>query len=215
MGIDDVRATFPGCGKGVNAMATNVHSRVRAWLAPPSWVRGLRTGVTGWMLLAVAGWIFAGIVGVSAVRVHQETARMAVLAGLTPVSGAGVEVTLSDSTRALAPAENPSEALVQDSDLLLLEMMLWYGGARAVAVNGVRITAETPIISSGPTVVVDGHRMVAPFQVSAVGDQRLLQGVLQTRGGFLDRMRESGLGVQVVARSYVTVPATTAGATSQ
>ena len=121
------------------------------------------------MLLAVAGWIVAGIAGASAVRAHQEIWRTAALAGLTPVSGPGVEVTLSDSTRALAPAENPSEALVQDSDLLLLEMMLWYGGARAVAVNGVRITAETTIISSGPTVVVDGHRMVAPFHVSAVG----------------------------------------------
>jgi len=167
------------------------------------------------MVLAVAGWVAAGFAGASALWAHQETARIAVLAGLTPVSGPGIEVTLSDSTRALAPAENPSEALVQDSDLLLLEMMLWYGGARAVAVNGVRITAETSIISSGPTVVVDGHRMVAPFRVSAVGDQRLLQGVLQTRGGFLDRLRDSGLGVQVTARSYVAVPAATAGMVPQ
>jgi uncharacterized protein YlxW (UPF0749 family) len=168
---------------------------------------GVRTGMAAWVLLAVAGWMVAGIAGMSAVHARQEAGRAAALAGLTPAFGPGVEITLSDSTRALAPSDNPSEALVQDSDLLLLEMMLWYGGVRAVAINGVRITAQSTIISSGPTIVVDGHRMVAPFHVFAVGDQKLLQGVLQTRGGFLDRMREAGLGVLVTARSNVTVPA--------
>jgi len=134
---------------------------------------------------------------------------MAFLAGLTPVSGSGIEITLSDSNTILAANQNPSAALVQDSDLLLAEMLLWYGGARAVAINGARITASTTILSSGPTIVIDGHRMVAPFRVSAVGDPVLLRTVLQTRGGFSDRMHEDGLGVWIVERSNVVVPPAT------
>ncbi|HXX38355.1 MAG TPA: DUF881 domain-containing protein [bacterium] len=134
---------------------------------------------------------------------------MAFLAGLTPVSGSGIEITLSDSNTILAANQNPSAALVQDSDLLLAEMLLWYGGARAVAINGARITASTTILSSGPTIVIDGRRMVAPFRVSAVGDPVLLRTVLQTRGGFSDRMHEDGLGVWIVERSNVVVPPAT------
>jgi len=134
---------------------------------------------------------------------------MAFLAGLTPVSGSGIEITLSDSNTILAANQNPSAALVQDSDLLLAELLLWYGGARAVAINGARITASTTILSSGPTIVIDGRRMVAPFRVSAVGDPVLLRTVLQTRGGFSDRMHEDGLGVWIVERSNVVVPPAT------
>jgi uncharacterized protein YlxW (UPF0749 family) len=186
-------------------MATDVHSRGRSWLAPPSWLRGLRAGLAPWILLAVAGWTVAGVAAAAAVRAHQASDRLASLAGLTPVIGPGIEITLSDSTRTLGPDQNPSEALVQDSDLLLLEMLLWYGGARGVAVNGARITARTTILSSGPTIVIDGRRMVAPFHITAVGDPQLLLSVLQTRGGFLDRMHESGLGVNVATRSRVVV----------
>jgi len=192
-------------------MAVNIHHKGRTWSFSPARIRELRVGAIVWMLLAVAGWAAAGAAWTVAVREQQAARRMASAAGLTPVSGPGVEVTVSDSARTLAPGENPSEALVQDSDLLFLEMMLWYGGAQAVAVNGVRITAKTTITSAGPTVVIDGRRLVAPFRVVAVGDPTLLRNVVMTRGGFADRMREGGLGVQVILRPQVTAPASDGG----
>ena len=140
---------------------------------------------------------------------------MASFAGLTPVSGPGLEVVLDDSTRAPSPGDSPSELLVQDSDLLFLEMTLWYGGAEAVAVNGVRITAKTAITSAGPTIVVDGHRLVAPFHITAVGDPKLLQGVLLTREGYVARLREMGLDVRIINRPRLTVPAAVVGTSPQ
>jgi uncharacterized protein YlxW (UPF0749 family) len=162
-----------------------------------------------WVLLTVAGWTVAGIATALAVREHQVTTRLAVFGGLTPVSGPGVEVVLSDATGPLHLGESPNLALVQDSDLLLLEMTLWYGGARAVAINGARLTARSTILSAGPTVLIDGQRIVGPFHVLAVGDPALLRAVLMTHGGLVEQLRESGLRVQITPRQYLTVPAWT------
>ncbi|MHB8732240.1 MAG: DUF881 domain-containing protein [bacterium] len=173
----------------------------------PTWVRTRRVALTAWILLAAAGWGFAAA-GVSvAVHEHQRAAEYAALGGFTAVSGPGVGVTLSDSERAIPAGANPSAALVQDSDLTFLVMMFWYGGARAIAINGERVTTLTTITSSGPTLLINGRRLVGPFDVVAVGDPRVLSGVLETRGGFAERMRESGLGVRISARSAITVPA--------
>jgi hypothetical protein len=173
----------------------------------PARVLTRRTGVTAWILLAAAGWGVAAA-GVSvAVHEHRRAAQYAAFGGLTAVSGPGVGVALSDSDRAIPAGRDPSIALVQDSDLTFLVMMLWYGGARAIAINGERVTTLTTITSSGPTVLINGRRLVGPFEVVAVGDPRVLRGVLETRGGFADRMRESGLGVRISAHSAITVPA--------
>jgi uncharacterized protein YlxW (UPF0749 family) len=173
----------------------------------PAWIRTRRTALAGWILLAAAGWT-AAAAGIS-VALHEQrrAAQYAAIAGLTPVSGPGIRVLLSDSTNAIPPGENPSTALVQDSDLTFLVMMLWYGGARAIAINGERVTAATTITSSGPTILINGRRLVGPFDVVAVGDPRVLRGVLDTRGGFTERARESGLGLRIASMQAVTIPA--------
>ncbi|HLN12464.1 MAG TPA: DUF881 domain-containing protein [bacterium] len=196
-------------------MAANTHTKGQVWLDRPTMISGLRVTVVIWMAVALSGWAAAWAAYSHTLSAQQSAARMASIAGLTPVSGPGVEVVLSDSTRALAPGDSPSELLVQDSDLVFLEMALWYGGAEAVAVNGVRITAKTSIVSAGPTIVVDGHRLVGPFHITAVGDPRLLRGVLMTREGYAARLREFGLNLQIVDRPHLTVPAAAMGSSTQ
>ncbi len=172
----------------------------------PRVARGTRLAITVWIVIAVIGWGAAGVTSIMNVRERQASGRLAAQAGLTAVAGAGVEVVVSDASQAAKAGENPSMALVQDSDLIFLNMMLWYAGARAVAINGERITAQSAITSSGPVLVVNRRRIVGPFHVTAVGDPRVLKGVLETRGGFIERMRQGGLGVEVTTRQQVTIP---------
>jgi hypothetical protein len=179
--------------------------------APRSRGRGARGAVALWVLLAVVGWGAAGAGLVGAVRAHLAASRFAVLGGLTPVEGSGVEVMIADGDRVVRAHENPRVVLVQDGDLVFLNMMLWYGGASAVAINGERITAQSTITSSGPTLLINGRRVVGPFQVLALGDPEVLRGVLEARGGVVDRMRGAGLKVDVVTRASLTVPAATLG----
>jgi uncharacterized protein YlxW (UPF0749 family) len=166
----------------------------------------LRPGLALWIALVI-GWGTAGVAAVAAVREHRAASRLSTLGGFTPVQGPGVEVVVSDATRPLRKGENPSETLVQDGDLIFLNMMLWYGGARAVAINGERVTATTTITSSGPTILINGRRNVGPFHVIAIGDPRMLREVLEGHGGFVDRMRRAEIGVQVIQHRELTVPA--------
>lgn len=180
----------------------------QVWALPSA--EKLRIGAAVWILLAVVGWAAAGVAAIVAVRTHQAAGKWAAVAGLAPVTGPGIQIALTDATRALPPGENPSMALIQDSDLVFLNMMLWYGGARAVAINGERITAQSTITSSGPTLIINRRRVVGPFTVVAIGDPQVLRGVLETRGGFVDRMRESGLGVAMTSRPDLVVQASDA-----
>ncbi len=166
----------------------------------------LRPGLAVWIALII-GWGVAGVAAVSAVREHRAATRFATLAGFTPIRGPGIEVVVSDATGSLQTGENLSEALVQDGDLVVLNMMLWFGGAEAVAINGERVTATSTITSSGPTILINEHRTVGPFHVLAVGDPQVLREVLETHGGFVDRMQASGIGVQIVRHRELTVPA--------
>lgn len=172
----------------------------------PAWTVLLRPGLAVWIALII-GWGVAGGAAVSAVREHRAATRFATLAGFTPVHGPGIEVVVSDAPRSLQTGENLSEALVQDGDLVVLNMMLWFGGAEAVAINGERVTATTTITSSGPTILINGHRTVGPFHVFAVGNPQVLREVLEAHGGFVDRMRAADIGVQIVRHRELTVPA--------
>ncbi len=185
-------------------------ARTRTGLRP--WVRGMSASMAVWVVLAVVGWVAAGVGVVAAVRAYQGTWQLAALAGLTPVHGPGIEVVVSDGERRLRPKEKPSVVLVQEGDLIVLNMMLWYGGARGVAINGERITAESTITSSGPTLLINGRRMVGPFHVLAIGDPDVLRGTLEARGGFMDRMLQAGLGVAIATEENLTVPARTPAA---
>ncbi len=176
------------------------------WPVQAARSRGVRAAFAVWILLAAAGWAAASVLFVMAARDREAVGRLSAEAGLTPVAGLGVEIVLTDATRTFRPGENPSAALVQDSDLVFLNMMLWYGGARAVAVNGERITAQSTITSSGPILVINRLRVAGPFHVVAIGDPHLLRGVLETRGGFVERMRESGIDVQIAPRQNIIIP---------
>ncbi len=179
----------------------------RPWAFLRGWAPALRWNALAWAVFALAGWSATGLAVALVVREHRVTSHLAVLAGFTPVPGPGVEIVLTDGTTAARSGGNPNATLVQDGDLVLLNMMLWYGGARAVAINGERITAQSAIISSGPTLLINGRRTVGPFHVTAIGDPAVLRGALEMRGGVVDQMQDAGLGVQIAVQHALVVPA--------
>jgi uncharacterized protein YlxW (UPF0749 family) len=157
-----------------------------------------------WMLLAVTAWAVASTAVFAAVAEHRRAERLAAFAGLTGVRGRGVEILLVD---ARSPSRAPrNEALVTDGDLIFLNMLLWYGGTRAVAINDERVTAQTSITSSGPVILINGRRIAAPFRITAIGDPGTLRAVL-TQGGLLEQMRRAGITARISERAALEVPA--------
>jgi uncharacterized protein YlxW (UPF0749 family) len=128
-------------------------------------------------------------------------------AGTTPMSGAGLEVRLSDSRREAKTEADRESLSVHDVDLQLVVNALWAAGGEAVAVNGQRLVATSPIRAAGETITVNFRPLVPPYKVEAIGadKKRFEQAAVAER--FRRWAEDYGLGFSVKSRSKVVVPA--------
>jgi uncharacterized protein YlxW (UPF0749 family) len=127
---------------------------------------------------------------------RRELQDVNALAGLAPVKGPGVVVTLQDSKEApkdvgngLSPEtihEIQQAGIVHDSDIRLVIDELFAAGAEAVSVGNQRVVARTAVRCVGPSILVNDVKMASPFVVKAIGDPKEIMSALRTPGGLLD-----------------------------
>ena len=87
------------------------------------------------------------------------------LVGSIPVTGPGIIVEVRDATDS-----SRTDGVVFDSDVSRLINGLRQAGAEAVAINGRRVTALTPIRTAGSAITVDYVSLSPPYRVEAVGN---------------------------------------------
>ncbi len=130
-----------------------------------------------------------------------EAAQM--LAGLLPVEGPGVIVTMNDSKKPAMPDEDPNAYIIHDDDINSVVNELFAAGAEAISINGQRVVATTEVRCTGPTISINGVRMAPPIIMHAIGDPQTLEAGLKTRGGIVDNL---GLwGIEVIVRQVQSV----------
>ena len=114
------------------------------------------------------------------------------LAGMTPVQGPGIIVTLHDSTKplpnGLPPGMTPPN-LIHDTDINQVVDELKAGGAEAIAVNDQRLVAITPIRCAGPTIFVNFIPQTPPFTIKAIGSPKTLAATLNIPGGIASQIK--------------------------
>jgi uncharacterized protein YlxW (UPF0749 family) len=111
-------------------------------------------------------------------QVHKLTRQLAALkgpAGLTPVSGPGVTVTLSDAPQATGQdlpdtVDNPNLLLVHQQDIQAVVNAMWKGGATAITIQGQRVITTTGIRCIGNSVQLQGVPYSQPYTIQGVGD---------------------------------------------
>jgi uncharacterized protein YlxW (UPF0749 family) len=102
-------------------------------------------------------------------------------AGVIPVSGPGLLVTLADAEPDAdtdpvgGTAEADTRGQVRDGDLQLVVNALWAAGAEGVSINGQRLGPTTAIRFAGEAVLVDFRPVTNPYLVSAIGDPGTLR----------------------------------------
>ncbi|MDJ0394130.1 DUF881 domain-containing protein [Rhodococcus sp. G-MC3] len=113
--------------------------------------------------------------------VLESLRRVEFAAGVQPVSGTGIVVTVAeppartDLSDASMPRRSSSEAVVLDRDLQVLVNSLWVSGAEAIAVDDVRIGPGVTIRQAGGAMLVDNRPVFSPYTVSAIGSPDILQ----------------------------------------
>ncbi len=134
-------------------------------------------------------------------------------AGLAPVTGAGVTVTLSDAPEDVINSSNQPLRLlvVHQQDIQAVVNAMWRGGAEAISVQGQRLVSTTGIKCEGNAVQLDGVPYAQPYEITAVGDQvQLLTAIeeddlLETYRSQADRP-DIAVGWDLETHTETTVP---------
>jgi uncharacterized protein YlxW (UPF0749 family) len=132
-----------------------------------------------------------------------EAARM--MAGVVPVNGPGVIVTLQDKANA-QESEDVTKYIVHEQDVRLVVNELRAAGAEAISINGQRLVSNSAIRCVGPTIIVNGVKSAAPFVITAIGDPNTLISALHLPGGVLHSL-EGYVQISVESKDLVEIPA--------
>jgi uncharacterized protein YlxW (UPF0749 family) len=155
-------------------------------------------------------------VGDRRVRAARAAAdRLLAAAGLTPVVGPGVSVTLDDAPRAdqqrdLAAGARPDDLVIHQQDVQGVVNALWAGGAQAMTIMGQRVVATTAVRCVGNTLLLHGRVFSPPFVIGAVGDIRSLRRALAADPAvqvFQQYVAAYGLRYHVSMHDSMTIPA--------
>lgn len=142
-------------------------------------------------------------------------AEDAFTAGSTrPVSGPGVQITLSDAPVGQVPAgATPDDLVIHQQDIEDTMNALWSGGAEAMTVQGVRVTDRTVIRCIGNVILVDGTSFSPPYVIQAIGDPAALHAAVASNPRMVNYqayVAKYGLGWDMQTKDALSfAPATT------
>jgi uncharacterized protein YlxW (UPF0749 family) len=147
------------------------------------------------------------------VAAAQAPAELEFAAGLVPLRGPAVTVSLDDAPqRPGRPAlsEDPDDLVVHQQDVQAVVNALWAGGAEAMTLMGQRVVSTSAVRCVGNTVILHGRVYSPPFVVTAIGDPARLQQALDEDPGvayFRTFVERFSLGYDVTTQDDVTLPA--------
>ena len=131
-----------------------------------------------------------------------------------PVSGPGVQITLSDAPPGQIPeGATPNDLVIHQQDIEDTMNALWSGGAEAMTVQGVRITSRTVIRCIGNVILVDGTSYSPPYVIQAIGDPATLRATVTANPRMVNYqayVTKYGLGWDMQTKDSLSfAPATT------
>lgn len=138
-----------------------------------------------------------------------KDARIA--AGLTPVIGKGIIITIDDNKEGLKtnPTDDPNKYIVHYEHILNIVSELRVGNAEAIAINGQRLITTSEIRCVGNVILINTTRIAPPFEIMAIGSPKHLAGIAAS--GELDIMQSLNYPVTLQEADEVIIPAYKSG----
>jgi uncharacterized protein YlxW (UPF0749 family) len=107
-------------------------------------------------------------------EVSEEADELAFAAGVGPVTGPGLTVTLADAPRQadrlLPEGADPDDLVVHQQDVQAVVNALWAGGAEAMQIMDQRVISTSAVRCVGNTLILQGRVYSPPYVVRAIGD---------------------------------------------
>ncbi len=114
--------------------------------------------------------------------INARSAELAAEAGLDPVHGPGLVVTLNDAQRDAEgrfPRDaSPDDLVVHQQDVQAVLDALWSAGAEAIQMQDQRIMATSAPRCVGNTLLLNGRTYSPPYAITAIGSATAMQAAL-------------------------------------
>ncbi len=118
---------------------------------------------------------------------EQQADTLSILAGLVPVTGPGIRITITEQT-------GPVDI---DSVLDAIEE-LRTAGAEAMQFNGkVRVVAQSSLSDAVGGFSIDGTLLTSPYVIDVIGDPHGLRGGMEFEDGPSEQLRDDGATVDI------------------
>jgi uncharacterized protein YlxW (UPF0749 family) len=140
-------------------------------------------------------------------------------AGLEPVTGPAVTVTLNDAPSLpgkQASAVPPDYLVVHQQDVQAVVNALWSGGAEAMTLQGQRVISTSAVRCVGNTLLLHGIVYSPPYTIQAIGNVQKLQQALDGAPDvviYKQYVAAYQLGYKLDVEGDVTMPAYTGALT--
>jgi uncharacterized protein YlxW (UPF0749 family) len=149
--------------------------------------------------------------------ITRRADTLAEQAGLEPISGPGLVITLNDAQRD-ADGRFPSDAapddlVVHQQDIQAVLNALWSAGAEGIQMQDQRIIGSSSPRCVGNTLLLNGRTYSPPYVVTAVGDVPAMQAALAAAPLvtlYKQYVLRFGLGYTETERDEVELPGYTA-----
>lgn len=146
-------------------------------------------------------------------EIQQQIDELKVLAGLVPLTGPGIVITLDDNNAGAQAAKTsspatykPEDYIVHDKHILYLVNELKAAGAEGLAVNGERLITGSHIRCVGTVILVNSTRLAPPYEIQAVGGPDRLEAAILQAPDFVD-LKNRDFPVKVVKATRLVLPA--------
>ena len=128
---------------------------------------------------------------------EQELIETEKYLGYTELKGEGIIVKLDDT----------DYKQVESSDILSLVNELRLAGAEAISINEERVVSTTEIVNVDTRfIIVNGKRIVAPYEIKAIGDKKYLESAISIKGGYVDEIKAKEITINYTIEDNVVMP---------
>ncbi|MGI8923978.1 MAG: DUF881 domain-containing protein [Fimbriimonadales bacterium] len=149
-------------------------------------------------------------------NLNDSLQEVKLFAGLTEVTGPGIEIILRDSNKKSPDISIINEYNIHDRDVLTVVNDLWMSGAEAISVNGQRLARSTSFRCEGPVIYVGRVPIASPVKISAIGNADTLYGAMAMQGRFLDNIKQADPAmVEIAKKDKLVIPAYTGSTESE
>lgn len=141
---------------------------------------------------------------------------LAPYAGLTPLTGPGMRVSLDDAPQGRSGGPSPDDLVVHQQDVQAVVNALWAGGATGMQIMDQRLVSTSAVRCVGNTLILQGVVYSPPFRITAVGDPERLRAALDASPQvrvYRQYVAAYGLGYAVRTLDKTTLPAYTGNVT--